>query len=261
MRQQKDLAERLASLKGRDGEDSPLLKGRMRDLEVQQKEIREALGRLLDDIETHVTQIARRPAVQGSARSGARVRRGGAHQRRERSDERSRGRVVGVLRNAGTCRRAKGGRHSGKILEQDASDRQAARKALAVHARPGRLLGNTIAQLLGEAGYSPGDNGTGSGGGMSYRRSTLDNVGLYGQMAGMDPTMSGGQGRDANSAGKRDRRESIRINRPAAPRPKKRCRQAAAAAASFRQGIAFESELISSESRKSAIKPVQEKSR
>ena len=75
MRQQKDLAERLASLKGRDGEDSPLLKGRMRDLEVQQQEIREALGQLLDDIETHVAKLPDDRRYKICAISALRVRR------------------------------------------------------------------------------------------------------------------------------------------------------------------------------------------
>src|SRR5207302_484041 len=50
---QRDLAERLASLKGRDGEDDPALKARMRDLEAEQKQTQTALGQLLDEIEDH----------------------------------------------------------------------------------------------------------------------------------------------------------------------------------------------------------------
>ena len=43
---QQDLAERLASLKGRDGEDDPAMKARMRDLEEEQRQIRDALAEL-----------------------------------------------------------------------------------------------------------------------------------------------------------------------------------------------------------------------
>jgi len=54
---QQDLAERAASLKGHDGEDDPALKTRMRDLEEEQRAIREELGTLLDDILDHVERL------------------------------------------------------------------------------------------------------------------------------------------------------------------------------------------------------------
>jgi len=201
VRQQKDLAERLASLKGRDGEDSPLLKGRMRDLEVQQQEIREALGQLLDDIETHVAKLpddARYKELRDSVREFvSAVRASGAIEAMSEAE-------AGLSEFSGT-RGYAGAQKAADILEKFLSKMQAigkgAKGALAFLPGLAELLGNTVAQLLGEAGYSQGENGSGTGGGMSYRRSTLDNVGLYGQMAGMDPTMSGGQGRDANSTG------------------------------------------------------------
>src|SRR5262249_4970444 len=48
--QQQDLAKRLESLKGRDRPDDPALKSRMRDLQAEQQQIRNALAQLLDDI-------------------------------------------------------------------------------------------------------------------------------------------------------------------------------------------------------------------
>ncbi|MBN1588269.1 MAG: hypothetical protein JW888_02010 [Pirellulales bacterium] len=54
---QDDLLERLASLKDRDGEDDPALKIRMRDLEEEQRQIREDLQSLLVDIEEHITKL------------------------------------------------------------------------------------------------------------------------------------------------------------------------------------------------------------
>ncbi|HEV3022117.1 MAG TPA: hypothetical protein VGX76_06605, partial [Pirellulales bacterium] len=54
---QRDLAERLSSLAGRDREDDPALKARMRDLETEQRGLREELGRLLDDIENHAARV------------------------------------------------------------------------------------------------------------------------------------------------------------------------------------------------------------
>src|SRR5207244_659663 len=51
--QQRALAERLASLKGRDRGDDPALKARMRDLQNEQQELREGLAKLLEEIDNH----------------------------------------------------------------------------------------------------------------------------------------------------------------------------------------------------------------
>ena len=56
---QQDLAQRLSALKGRDGEDSPALKTRMRDLEEEQRKLREELDTLLGDIEDHLQAVGR----------------------------------------------------------------------------------------------------------------------------------------------------------------------------------------------------------
>lgn len=205
VREQTDLADRLASLKGRDGEDSPLLKGRMRDLEVQQKEIREALAKLLDDIETHAAKLPD-DSKMADLRTAigefvAAVRSSGASEAMSDAE-------LGLSEFSGT-RGYEGAQKAADILQKFLSKMQAvaikAKGSLAMAPGLSDLLGNTIEQLLGEAGLLPGDsrgtNGAGNGGGMSYRRSTLDNVGLYGQMAGMDPTNSGGQGHGPMAAG------------------------------------------------------------
>ena len=161
-----------------------------------------------------------------------------------------------------TCRRSKGGRHSGKILEQDARDRQWRERKCCVSPGLADCLGNTIEQLLGEAGYRPAKTAPGPAAECQYRRSTLDNVGLYGQMAGMDPTMSGRQGATRMVRPARERRERVpnqRHGRAAAEQAwqaERRRRQRRSG-----RGIAAESELISSESRKSARSVGQEKSR
>jgi len=56
VRRQQDLAQ-LASPKDRDGEHKPLPKARMRDLEAEQRRIREDLNELLADIENHAAQL------------------------------------------------------------------------------------------------------------------------------------------------------------------------------------------------------------
>ena len=61
---QQDLAERLASMKGQDKEDNPALKARMRDLEEEQRQVRDALARLLDDIQEHVDKLPEKPELK-----------------------------------------------------------------------------------------------------------------------------------------------------------------------------------------------------
>ncbi|MFN0052100.1 MAG: hypothetical protein ACKV0T_07910, partial [Planctomycetales bacterium] len=54
---QRDLAERLASLKSLDQPDSPSVKNRMRELEAQQQRLRQDLDQLLGDIESHAASL------------------------------------------------------------------------------------------------------------------------------------------------------------------------------------------------------------
>ena len=73
--------------------------------------------------------------------------------------------------------------------------------------KPGEgCLGDTLSQLLADAGLKPGgkrgQNGQqGAGGGYSARRSTLNNIGMYGQIPTRgNPTQSrGGSGKQAIS--------------------------------------------------------------
>ena len=60
---QQDFAQRLASLKGRDGEDNPALKARIRELEQEQRQIHESLTKLLEDIEDHSEKLPDRPEL------------------------------------------------------------------------------------------------------------------------------------------------------------------------------------------------------
>ena len=55
--QQRDLANRLAALKGHDHQDNPAEKARMRDLEAEQRRIHKALEQVLDDIDDHLQQL------------------------------------------------------------------------------------------------------------------------------------------------------------------------------------------------------------
>jgi hypothetical protein len=54
---QRDLAERLASLKGREGKDDPAQKARMRELEEEQRQVRDALVAFLDNMQEHIDKL------------------------------------------------------------------------------------------------------------------------------------------------------------------------------------------------------------
>ncbi len=54
---QRDLADRLASLKAQDGKDDPAAHARMRDMEQEQRQVGDALAKLLDDIQEHSEKL------------------------------------------------------------------------------------------------------------------------------------------------------------------------------------------------------------
>ena len=88
---QQDLAERLASLKGHDGEDNPALKARMRDLEQEQRQIRDALASFSTTSRSTSTSCPTSPKLKKLRRDGAEVRQGRARQRGVGGDGRGRG--------------------------------------------------------------------------------------------------------------------------------------------------------------------------
>ena len=61
---QRDLADRLASFKDKEHTDDPAIKGRMRDLEEEQRGLQKELDTLLDDIEEHASQLPKDPYVE-----------------------------------------------------------------------------------------------------------------------------------------------------------------------------------------------------
>ena len=54
---QQDLADRLRSLKGREGQDDPSMKARLRDLEEEQRQVRDALANFLDNVQEHIDKL------------------------------------------------------------------------------------------------------------------------------------------------------------------------------------------------------------
>jgi hypothetical protein len=176
---QEELAERMAALRGHDGEDSPALKARMRDLEEEQKEIREALAKLLDDIENHLMQVPDEPEFDTLRESTAafveKVRSSTAAEVMAEAES-------SLAEFAGT-KAAEKAKEAAEILRRFVSDCETmggnAGQCLVFRPSLSQALGNTADQLLAEMGYGNGGSGMGmygAGGGP---------LGLYGNLAGI----------------------------------------------------------------------------
>jgi len=189
---QRDLADRAAALKGKDGaDDNPARKARMRDLEAEQKQIRTELATLLDDIEDHARRLpddAQLAQLRQTALAfAAAVRDSGASEAMTDAE-------AALAAFAGT-RSFESTKQAALILEKflaqcagDGAMNQACEGSLKFQpALPGKL-GNSIEQMLANAGFpSPGQigkpgsgMGAGTGNGYSARQNNLHNVGLYG---------------------------------------------------------------------------------
>jgi len=197
---QRDLAQRMAALKGKDSGDDPELKARMRDLELEQRQVREALEALLDAVEEHAAGLPddeRLSDLKQTAEDFARKVRESAVTDVQASAE------TGLAEFSGT-RAAEKSKEAADILESFLSRCKGmgdkGGTCLKFSPQLDANLGNTIDQLLAEAGLPSMGNqsGVGSGGGYSMQRSSLQNIGLYGHLPTMRmATESGQEGRNA----------------------------------------------------------------
>jgi len=191
---QKDLAERLSALKGRDGEDNPVLKTRMRDLEQEQRQIREELGTLLDDIEDHVTRLPEDPRLEKLRETATKfvqdVRASGASEAMGEAE-------VGLAEFSGT-RGYEKAQEAADILSRFLSDCQSmgncAGGCLVFQPTLGNCLGNTVGQLLAQMGMGMGTGMGGMGSGMGGFSIRGGNVGLYGSLPGIGAAADDGFG-------------------------------------------------------------------
>ncbi len=185
---QRELAERLASMKGQDNPADPAQRARMRDLEEEQRQTREELENLLNEIESHIAGLPLdEPKVQQLADSAREfvdaVRASGADQTMSDAE-------AGLSEFSGS-RGADESRKAADILEKFLSKCKgmgdgSGEACQGLKFAPGEgSLGDTLNQLLADAGFKPGrkpGTGTGASGGYSARRSALNNIGMYGQM-------------------------------------------------------------------------------
>ncbi len=158
---QRDLSQRMASLKGHDNEDDPALKTRMRELEEEQRTLRKELSDLLDDIEDHVSQLpedAEFDRLRETATEFVEAVRASSAADAMSAAETALAEFAGTRGYEQATRAA-------EILERFVSQcdgmGEACQGCLAFHPSLGNCLGNTAQQLLAEAGF-----GSGMGSGM-----------------------------------------------------------------------------------------------
>jgi len=199
VRRQQDLAQRLASLKGRDGEDDPLLKARMRDLEEEQRQIREDLNELLADIENHVAQLPDEEQFDRLRETATEF----VEALRDSGAAEAMADAEAALAEFNGTRGHEKAKEAAEILARFLSQCEgmgnAAGGCLVFRPGMGDCLGQTVAQLLAQMGMGSGSgSGFGMGqGGYSARRG--GNVGLYGGMPGMIGMESGAGRSDGRS--------------------------------------------------------------
>lgn len=193
-KRQKDLADRLESLKNKDDVDDPHVRSRMRDMEAEQYKLREELRNMLQDIEMRAANLPdedRYTQLRETAEKfAAGLKASGAVDAMQEAES-------GLAAYSGT-RGAQGSREAEQILASFLgkcnSMGQEGRACLTFAPQLSEDLGNTVDQLLASAGMQMGNEGTGAGVGYSAQSTNLDNVGLFGHL----PTM-GGDGRDGQN--------------------------------------------------------------
>ncbi|MDB5387794.1 MAG: smc 7 [Planctomycetaceae bacterium] len=213
-RRQRDLADRLVSLKGSDKKDDPALKVRMRDLETEQHQIRDDLEQLLNDIEEHASKLPERddlnPLRAAALEFAQAVRVSGADTAMTEAEA--------ALAEFGGTKAHEQAKLAADILEKFIEkNKQMGQSAggACKNFRPslGDAMQQSLEELMQASGMSMNDGpgqamGSGGNGGYSARRSTTDNVGLYGNapaMLGADAAGEGGSSSKNNLAGRNGR--------------------------------------------------------
>ena len=201
---QRDLADRLASLKGHDNEDNPRLKARMRDLETEQARLRDDLEQLLGDIEEHARLLPEDPRLDELRKSAEQFV----------ADARASGASGAMTAAASALSEFSGTK--GHASAKEAADLLEALLAkcdgaggmgercqggLKFQPKLASSLGQSIGQMLADAGLSRNGQGEGSGNGFSARQDNRNNVGLYGGRPTASASSRQGSGRSSNGPG------------------------------------------------------------
>lgn len=192
--QQRDLAQRMRTVRDMKGADNPSAKRWMRDFEDEQRGIRQETQKLIEDIENHAAQLPeddpKLETLRKTARDFAKAMRQQAIVEEMVSGESGLADFSGSIGHARAVRAAD---LMEELMGQCKSLGKEGQMCLKFNPQLQSQLGNTIEQLLAAEGLGqkPG-NGAG-GGGYSMRKSSLSNVGLYGKMpAKSDASKNGG---------------------------------------------------------------------
>jgi hypothetical protein len=175
---QKDLADRLNSLKAQNGADDPQLKGRMRDLEDEQLQIRNDLRDLLEDINEHVAALPddkQLDDLRSTAKEFATTVRSSPASGQMQAVESSLEEFTGspAATSAHDAEQT-----LDKFIAKCNGMGDQAGVCLRFQPELSAGMGNSVSQMLSSMGL-----GTGSGaGGYSAMQSSLRNVGLYGTL-------------------------------------------------------------------------------
>jgi hypothetical protein len=199
---QRDLSDRLESLKEKNNPDDPAVKVRMRDLETEQRKIREDLDNLLNDIQTHADRIPQDdPKLQELVQSAFEFLEAVSS---SPADKQMADAEQGLAEFSGSIGNEQA-KNAADTLEQfiqksEEMGNGAESACESLKFRPQESLGDTLNQLLSDAGFGQGQRGKkgmgGVGGGYSARRNSLSNIGLYGQIPTRgNPAQSKGQGK------------------------------------------------------------------
>ncbi len=203
---QRDLADRLQSLKDQDVQESPELRARIRDLEEEQHRVREQLSDLLSRIEENAQSLPDEPEFdelrQTAMKFAQEVRDSGAVEDMAEAESQ--------LSEFNTSLGPELSQQAAEILEQFVSKcqgmgQQAGQCLSGFNPSLGSSLQKTLDQLAPTPSNGMGGSGFGAGGsgGYSARMSTMDNVGMYGSQPLLSPSASSraGGGDDADAVG------------------------------------------------------------
>ncbi|GAA4436086.1 hypothetical protein [Bremerella cremea] len=188
---QNDLADRLKALRGKDGEDDPDLKARMRDLQEEQKAIRNELQEVADKLEEGMLLLPPGDDAEKIRQAGKKLvealRSSGAGEEMSAAED-------GLSRFSGTDGHEHAREAADKLsqfAEENDAMNQMTQQLLVAIPGLGPGLGKTASQLLGEMGL--GGNGRG------YSSGRSDKMGLFGSMEGMFAETGGGSDEERDS--------------------------------------------------------------
>ena len=239
---QRELADRMQSLE-EAAKDDPKAKARMRDLQDEQRQAREDLRKLTDRIDEHVAKLPKDAKYDDLRKTASQfadnVRASDAANEMSKAE---------MALNDFSGKEAHGAsKTAADILEKfiekgDQVGKQGEQACMKFSPQMAGKMGNSIQQMLDAMKMGEGfGQGIGAGGGATARRSSLDNVGLYGALPRRSEWASksqGGQakrGTSSDGRGDADKRDPTALT--AADKTKTTGDSAAAVPAAYRRRV------------------------